>query len=187
MAFSLGNLVDVIVLISVIAMDIYGFYVLRKAQKEIDGVSSTRTTIDEKINFITESYTELQNNISDVVAQAQEMLNPGVAVEMGEAIVLNSLQSLGMSNLKELGAKGRTISNAKIGLQIVGNEIAKGAGVNELLEQFSPQIEKLQQGQGMLDAFSDNPLLQLMGGLMGGSGGGTRSQQQSNITRELKK
>lgn len=186
------NVVDVFTVASLLLMDIYGFYVLRKAHVEISNISALRSGLEDTVRSEVESFknlisskmeiletnaleiissmVETKGNIDDAIAQAQELLSPALLVEMGEGIILKSLESLGMQNLRELGAKGRTISNAKIGLQIVGNEVAKGAGVNEILEKFAPVGEKLQQGGDILDAFQGNPLLQFAGSLFKGSG-----------------
>lgn len=209
--------VAIVTLVSVFFMDYYGFKVCRMAWREIKAVKETReraeitvkieiTKFTDKISAIAESYDETISEvmgsvmetkkvIDETVARAREMMDPAVGVAMGEAVVLNSLQTLGMQNLKDLGDKGHTVRNARLGLQAVGNEIAKGAGVNELLEKVEPLVQTMGGGAGVLDQFKDNPLVQLaiawktggMDGLLGGGGQGAPPAGSTGVVKELKK
>lgn len=198
---------DIIVIVSVIAMDIYGFYMLRKVDREINKFALMRValvdTVQKEFNIIKEDafglfakyedkiaelfggILDTKEEIDNTIQAAQGYMQPAVAVEIGEAIILKTLETMAMTDLKELGEKHRTVKNAKIGLQVVGNNVAKGAGVNEILEQFAPVAEKLQAGGNFMEQYQDNPLVQIGMAMFGGNfGGGDASQAapMKNVT-----
>lgn len=165
---------DMVVIVSLIAMDIYGFYVLRKAHKEIAsvGVMKRQMMIDfhhVKKNLqkdITETTDGILLCVEELKMHVKEVIAPNTISDIGEATILKTLESIAMQNLPELGRKKAMVKNAKIGLQVAGNEIAKGMGVNEILERAKPMLDTAVKGQEMMDKYSDDPVMQMVIGFV---------------------
>ncbi len=166
-------------------------------------INKLSTDADEALSLSLEAFIQTKESIDETVEQAKTYMDPAFLMEFIEATILKSLQSLGMSDLSGLGKKANLVENARQGLQVVGNNIAKGAGLNELLEKAAPLANAMGGEGGLLETFKDNPLFQLIyawksgqfDGIMGGEvGGGTpqaaaaaRPVNPSGMTKELKK
>lgn len=172
------DLVDWVVVVSVIAMDLYGFYVLRKAHREIDHVGLTRQQMIKNIHktevrLVKEIVETKELLLSDAQELKQEVfatMDPKFLTGLGQAVIIKSLATFGAEDLKAMGHKDADIARIKMamhGFRRIGNEVAKGAGVNQLIEQVQPMVDTAVKGQDMMDKFKDNPFVQLMFHLFG--------------------